>query len=314
MTVVALAGGVGAGKFLRGLVRAVPPEDVIVVVNTGDDIRLHGLHVSPDLDSVTYWLAGVADRERGWGREGETFRATEELGALGSEDAWFNLGDLDLATHLYRTALLETGSPLSEATARIARRYGIQSRILPMTDDAVTTRIRAVDDGGRLLDLHFQEYWVKRGARNAVKEVVYEGAGDARPTGGVEDALRTADLVVICPSNPVASIGPILAVPGLREALKSARDRVVGISPIVAGTPLRGMADKLMPVAGLEVSCVGAARAYEGLLGAWVVDERDREFATSIEATGLRVNVTDTIMSDDTKAEALARVALDLSP
>ena len=311
MTVVALAGGIGAGKFLRGLVRAVPPGDVAVVVNTGDDITLHGLHVSPDIDSVTYWLAGLADRERGWGREGDTFRATEELRALGSEEAWFNLGDLDLATHIYRTALLDSGSTLSEATERITRRFGIESRVLPMSDDPVTTRIHAVGDGGELLDLHFQEYWVKRGARDAVKEVVYEGATSARPGPGVLDALSAADGIVLCPSNPVASIGPILAVPGIRDALERVRERVVGISPIVAGAPLRGMADRLMPVAGLEVSCVGAARAYGGLLGSWVIDEQDAGFAVSIEEMGVRVGVTDTIMTDDAKAEALARFALE---
>jgi LPPG:FO 2-phospho-L-lactate transferase len=314
MTVVALAGGIGAGKFLRGLVRAVPPGEVAVVVNTGDDITLHGLHVSPDIDSVTYWLAGLADRERGWGREGDTFRATEELRALGSEEAWFNLGDLDLATHIYRTALLDSGSTLSEATERITRRFGIESRVLPMSDDPVTTRIHAVGDGGELLDLHFQEYWVKRGAHNAVKEVVYEGATSARPGPGVLDALSAADGIVLCPSNPVASIGPILAVPGIRDALERVRERVVGISPIVAGAPLRGMADRLMPVAGLEVSCVGAARAYGGLLASWVIDEQDAGFAVSIEEMGVRVGVTDTIMTDDAKAEALARFALETLP
>src|SRR5712691_6779574 len=178
--IVALAGGVGAGKFLRGLVRTVPPEDVTAIVNTGDDIVVHGLHVSPDLDSVTYWLAGVADRERGWGRAGETFRATEELRAWGTEGAWFGLGDLDLATHLARTGLLASGSSLSEATAAVAHHFGVEVSVLPMSDDPVTTRMDIVDEGGQALDLLFQEYWVRRGARDDVKGVRFAGAPSAR--------------------------------------------------------------------------------------------------------------------------------------
>lgn len=312
MRVVALAGGVGAGKFLRGLVRAVPAEEVTVVVNTGDDIVLHGLHVSPDLDSVTYWLAGVADRERGWGRTGETFRATEELRRLGSPDAWFNLGDLDLATHLLRTAALRLGLTLSEVTARIAEGFGVRPRILPMTDDRVETRIDAVDAEGRSLDLHFQEYWVKRGARDEVKAIRYEGTREARPAPGILEAIASADAVVLCPSNPVASIGPILAVPGIREAVAARRTRVVGVSPIVGGAPLRGMADRLMPVVRVEVSAVGAARYYEGLLGAWVIDRQDEGLAPAVRALGLRVAVTDTVMVDDDAAEALARTGLEV--
>src|SRR5437588_11560872 len=310
MKVVALAGGVGAGKFLRGLVRVVPPEDVTVLVNTGDDIVLHGLHVSPDVDSVTYWLAGVADRERGWGRAGETFRAAEELRSLGGPGSWFNLGDLDLATHLYRTGLLAGGMTLTEATVWMCERFGISARVLPMTDDRVETRVVVVDEDGRELDLHFQEYWVERGARDDVKDIRYRGARTARTTAPA--LIESADAVVICPSNPVASIGPILALPGIRDALARRRDRVVGVSPIVGGAPLRGMADKLMPVAGLEVSAVGAARAYAGLLGGWVIDDADRHLAGHVEPTGFRGGVTDTIMTDDEAAEALARFALEL--
>ncbi len=309
--VAALAGGVGAGKFLRGLVRAVPPGDVTVIVNTADDIRMHGLHVSPDLDSVTYWLGDVFDRERGWGRRDETFRATGELRSFDADEAWFNLGDLDLATHLFRTRLLLEGATLSEVTAHIAARFGIASRILPMTDDPVTTRITVVHLGAEL-DLHFQEYWVRRGARDEVKAIRYEGAEAARPAPGVLEAIRGADAVVICPSNPVASIGPILAVPGIRGALEAVRNRVTGVSPIVGGAPLAGMADKLMPVAGLEVSAVGAAACYLGLLGAWVIDDADRALAPRVRALGARVAVTDTIMDDDAKAESLARTALEL--
>ncbi len=310
MRVTAMAGGIGAGKFLRGLVRAVPPSDVTVVVNTGDDVDVHGLHVSPDLDSVTYWLAGAMDRERGWGRGGETFRATEELRRLDAGQAWFNLGDLDLATHLYRTNLLRAGRSLTEATAALAERFGISTRILPMTDDQVTTRITVVSKGGEL-DLHFQEYWVARQARDEVKAVRYEGADAARPAPGVLQAIAGADAIVLCPSNPIASIGPILSVPGVRDALAARGAAIAGVSPIVGGAPLAGMADRLMPVAGFAVTALGAAECYRGLLGAWVIDDADRALASRIaDELGVHVAVTDSLMTDDAKAEALARVAL----
>jgi LPPG:FO 2-phospho-L-lactate transferase len=311
MRVTALAGGVGAGKFLRGLVRAVAPDAVTVIANTGDDITMHGLNVSPDLDSVTYWLGDVFDRERGWGRRDETFRATEELRSFDPELAWFNLGDLDLATHLFRTNLRAAGETLTSATAAIARRFGVVPRILPMSDDPVTTRISVVADGEEL-DLHFQEYWVRRGGRDEVKAVRYEGAERSRPAPGVLEALADADAIVLCPSNPVASLGPILAVPGIRDTIGARRTDVVGVSGIVAGAPLAGMADRLMPAAGAEVTAAGAAECYRGLLGAWVLDDVDRALIPRIEATGLRVGATDSIMTDDAKAEALARFALGL--
>jgi LPPG:FO 2-phospho-L-lactate transferase len=311
MRVTALAGGIGAGKFLRGLVRAVAPEAVTVIANTGDDIAMHGLHVSPDLDSVTYWLGDVFDRQRGWGRRDETFRATEELRSFDPEQAWFNLGDLDLATHLYRTNLLAAGETLTSATAAVARRFGVVPRIIPMSDDPVTTRISVVADGEEL-ELHFQDYWVRRGGRDEVKAVRYEGAERSRPAPGVLEALADADAVVLCPSNPVASLGPILAVPGIRDTVGARRTDVVGVSGIVAGAPLAGMADRLMPAAGAEVTAAGAAECYRGLLGAWVVDDVDRALIPRIEATGLRVGATDSIMTDDAKAEALARFALGL--
>ena len=310
MKVVARAGGIGGGKFLRGLVRAVAPTDVTAVVNTGDDIVMHGVAISPDLDSVTYWLGGVFDRERGWGRRDESFRATEELRRFDADEAWFGLGDLDLATHLYRTRLLTEGATLSEVTARIAARFGIAARIVPMSDDVVTTRIDAVSFGAEL-DLHFQEYWVQRRAADDVKDVRFRGAEAARPAPGVLEAIESADAVVIAPSNPVVSISPILAVPGIREAVAARRDRVVGVSGILGGAPLTGMADRLMPAVGLEVSAAGAASAYEGLLSAWVIDERDRDLAPRIQREqGVRVTVTDSVMHDDAAAEALARVAL----
>jgi LPPG:FO 2-phospho-L-lactate transferase len=308
--VVALAGGVGAGKFLRGLVRAVPPTDVTVIVNTGDDLDLHGLRVCPDLDSVTYWLGDVADRERGWGRRDETFRTLEELRTFTPDDAWFALGDLDLATHLERTRLLAEGMPLSAATRAIATRFGVAARILPMSDDRVETRMDVVQ-AGEERDLHFQEYWVRRGAQDEVKAIRFAGVDGALPAPGVLEEISTSDAVLLCPSNPVVSTGPILAVPGIREAV--AARPVVGISPIVGGRPLAGMADRLMPVVGLEVSAVGAARAYAGLLDAWVIDAADERLADHVrDELGVRVAVTDTVMRDDGIAEAIARRALEL--
>jgi LPPG:FO 2-phospho-L-lactate transferase len=311
---VALAGGIGAGKLLRGLVRVVPAEHLTVVVNVADDLVVHGLHVSPDPDSVTYWLGDVFDRERGWGRRDETFRSTGELRAFGAADAWFSLGDLDLATHLFRTEHLARGDRLSDVTAAIARRFGVEATIVPATDDPVETRIEAVDTDGNRLDLHFQEYWVKRRAADRVKAVRYAGAERSRPAPGVLEAIRAADAIVICPSNPVVSIGPILAVPGIRDAVAARRAVVTGISGIVGGAPVAGMADRLMPVAGIEVSAAGVAEAYRDLLGAWLTDERDRGLLPRIERMGIRADATHTIMDDDARAEAVARAALDLLP
>ena len=313
MRVAALAGGVGAGKFLRGLVRVVAPEDVTVIVNTGDDVRIHGLHVSPDLDSVTYWLAGVADRDRGWGRASETFRATDELRRLEAPDAWFGLGDTDVAVHLFRTQLLQGGTSLSQATTEVARRFGVRTRIVPMTDDPVETRVDVLDEDGQAMDLHFQEYWVKRGARDRVKGIRYEGTESARPADGVLEAIESAEAVLVCPSNPVASIGPILAVDGVRETLSTRRDRASGVSPIVGGAPVRGMADKLLPVDGIEVSAAGAASYYRGLVRGWVIDEVDRPLADAAERLGFDVVVAPTLMVDDDTAELLARTALELA-
>ena len=313
MKVTALAGGVGAGRFLRGMVRAVSHNDLTVVVNTGDDFVVHGLHVSPDLDSVTYWLAGIMDRERGWGREGETFRATQELRRLLAERSWFGLGDLDLATHLYRTPRLAAGQPLSAVTEQLRRIRGVAVRILPMTDDPVTTRVTAVGKNGETLDLHFQEYWVLRGGDDQVKDVRYEGAEDASPAPGVLEAIAEADIVVICPSNPVASVDPILAIPGIREAIRARRRNAVGVSPIVGGAPLRGMADRLLPAVGVAVTATGVAGHYSRVVEGFVIDDLDASERPVIEALGLRVGVTDTVMVDDAAAERVARVALALS-
>jgi LPPG:FO 2-phospho-L-lactate transferase len=312
MKVTAIAGGIGAGKFLRGLARVVPGDDLSVIVNVADDIVVHGLHVSPDPDSVTYWLGDASDRERGWGRRDETFRATEELRAFDAERAWFGLGDLDLGTHLYRTGLLSEGVPLSEVTVRIARRFGVGARLLPVSDDPIETRMACVDAAGVALDLHLQEYWVRRRATDQVKDVRYAGAERSRPAPGVLDAIAAADVVMFCPSNPVVSIGPILAVPGVRDAVAARRSSAVGVSGIVGGAPVAGMADRLMPAVGIEVSAVGVARHYRELLCAWVIDEVDAALRPSVEQLGLRCAVTDTIMTGDDRAEAVARRALEL--
>jgi len=313
MKVAALAGGIGAGKFLRGLARIVPGADLTVIVNVADDVVIHGLHVSPDPDSVTYWLGDVFDRERGWGRRDETFRATEELRSFGAPDAWFGLGDRDLGTHLFRTQLLVGGVPLSEVTRRVAARFGVRARLLPVSDDPIETRIECVEhETGEPLDLSFQEYWVQRRAADPVKATRYDGAPAAAPAPGVLEALADADAVVFCPSNPVVSIGPVLAVPGVRAAVAARRDRAVGVSGIVAGGPVAGMADKLMPAAGIEVTAAGVAAHYRDLLSGWVLDDVDRHLAPAVEALGMRVAACDTIMVDDARAEAVARTALGL--
>ena len=313
MKVAALAGGIGAGKFLRGLTRVVPGADLTVIVNVADDIVVHGLHVSPDPDSVTYWLGDVFDRDRGWGRRGESFRATEELRTIEPDVAWFGLGDLDLATHLFRTGRLAAGASLSEVTASIARRFGVEAHVLPATDDRIETRIECVDQlTGDPLDLHFQEYWVRRAARDPVKGIRYDGASEAAPAPGVLASITEADLVVVCPSNPVVSIGPILAIPGVRDAVTARRGAAVGISGIVGGGPVSGMADKLMPAAGIEVTALGVAEHYRELVSAWLLDDVDRDLVPRVGSLGIRCAATDTIMVDDDRAEAVARAALAL--
>jgi LPPG:FO 2-phospho-L-lactate transferase len=312
MKVAALAGGIGAGKFLRGLTRVVPGEDLTVVVNVADDIVVHGLHVSPDPDSVTYWLGDVFDRERGWGRRGETFRANDELAAFEGERSWFGVGDLDLGTHLFRTGLLAEGFPLSEITGRIAARFGVGARLLPVSDDPIETRIACTGPSGEPLDLHFQEYWVRRGGQDTVVDVRYRGAEAASPAPGVLEAIGSADVVVLCPSNPVVSIGPILAVPGVRAAVAARRAAAVGVSGIVGGAPVAGMADKLMPAVGIDVSAIGVAASYRDLLTAWLVDDVDAGAVPEVEGLGMRCAATDTIMLDDGRAEAVARAALEL--
>ena len=306
---VALAGGVGAARFLAGLVRAVPPDEVVAIVNTGDDDEFHGLHVSPDLDSVTYTLAGASNAAQGWGLEGETFATLDAL-ARYDVPTWFRLGDTDLATHLVRTQRLHAGATLSEVTAEITRAWGLGLRLVPMTDDRVRTRITVTRDDGNTEELAMQKWFVGERAESPVVSVRFDGAESARPAPGVLEALRTADAILICPSNPVISIGPILAVPGVRDALVERREQVIAVSPIVGGAPVKGPADRLMAPLGIAVSCVGVASAYAEICGALVIDEVDAALAPAVEATGVRAIVTDTMMRTTEIATALARRTL----
>lgn len=308
MKVVALAGGVGGARFLGGLVQVVDPVELTVVANTGDDVRLHGLHVSPDLDSITYTLGAGADPDRGWGRADETYVVATELRERYSQPSWFTLGDRDFATHILRSRLLAEGVPLSEVTAEITRAWGLPFRLLPMTDDRVETRIATAD--GR--ELHFQEWWVRESGRPHVARVWLHGARDAEPAPGVMEAIAAADAVLLCPSNPIVSIGTILAVPGVRAALLAA-PAVVGVSPIVGGRVVRGMADRLLPAVGADVSAAGVARLYTDFLDGWVIDDIDAGLASEVAARDVRVRVTDTMMRTPSVAAALARTALDLA-
>lgn len=305
---VALAGGVGAARFLRGLVRVVPPEDLVIIGNTGDDEVFHGLHVSPDLDTVTYTLAGVVG-PAGWGLAGDTFRALDALERYGAA-TWFRLGDADLATHLHRTARLRTGATLSEVTAEIALAWGLKSRLLPMSDDRVATRIE-VDAGDAPVVMAMQEWFVRERAEPPVVSVRFDGADRAHPAPGVLEALEEAEAVLLCPSNPVISIGPILALPGVRDAVRVRRDRVAGVSPIIHGTPVKGPADRLMAAVGLEVSCAGVASAYADICATLLVDPLDADRAADVEGQSVRPVVTPILMRDAEDAERLARAVLD---
>jgi LPPG:FO 2-phospho-L-lactate transferase len=304
-----LAGGVGAARFLAGLVRVVPASDVVAIVNTADDDEFHGLYVSPDLDSVTYTLAGASNVAQGWGLEGETFAALDAL-ARYDADTWFRLGDKDIATHLFRTQRLRAGVPLSEVTAEITRAWAVDARLIPMTDDPVRTRITVQRSTGIREELAMQRWFVGERAGPPVVSVRFDGADAARPAPGVLEALTLADTIVICPSNPVISIGPILAVPGIRDVLVARRDRVVAVSPIVGGAPVKGPADRLMAPLGIEVSCVGVARAYAEFCSSLVIDAVDAERAAEVEAVGVRPVVTDTMMRSPEIAAALAAETL----
>ena len=305
MVIVTLAGGVGAARFLEGVVQVVPPEDVTAIVNTGDDVTMHGLYISPDVDIVTYTLAGIVDETHGWGVRGDTYHALEMLRRLGA-DTWFLLGDRDLATHIRRTELLRAGATLSEVADQVRRALGVAARILPMSDQPVGTHIRT--PGGLI---HFESYLVQRRAEDQVLGVSFVGAEQARPAPGVLEAIRDAAAVLIAPSNPIVSVGTILAVPGVRAALEETRAPVVAISPIVGGAAIKGPAAPLMAALGYEVSARGVAACYAGLADVLVIDQVDAALADDIRAAGMDVIVADTIMRDAGAKRSLAQVALD---
>jgi LPPG:FO 2-phospho-L-lactate transferase len=309
---VTLCGGVGAARLLSGLVRVVPPSSIAAIVNVGDDTVLHGLHISPDLDTITYTLAGLDNRETGWGIAGETWTVMDELTRLGGE-SWFRLGDRDLATHLFRTERLRAGDSLTEVTATIAARRGIAVRLLPVTDDAlrtVLTLTQTTELGPAGTEVAFQDYFVRLRHEVAVRAVRFDGAEEARPTPEVVAALREADQIIVCPSNPIVSIGPLLAVPGVREILSARRQEITAVSPIVAGAALKGPADRLMAELGTEPSVVGVARLYAPWVGTLVIDEADRESAGAVEAEGVHCVVAPTVMDSAERAAALAGVVI----
>ena len=313
--IAVLSGGVGAARLLAGLQQVVDPRTLTAVVNVGDDTTLHGLAISPDLDTITYTLAGAIDPERGWGLSGETWRvmaSLERFAAVrppgsGAGGTWFGLGDQDLATHLYRTHRLAEGGSLTEVTAEIAAAYGVTVRLLPVTDDPLHTMLTVAGEG----EIEFQEYFVGRRHGIPISGVRFDGAESARLTDAATAALDAAESIVIAPSNPIVSIGPLLAVPGVRERIEGARPRTVAVSPIVGGRALKGPADRMLAELGHPVSVVGVAALYRDLAATMVIDEADRALAPEVEAEGLRCVVTDTVMRTPAVAAALGAAVLD---
>jgi LPPG:FO 2-phospho-L-lactate transferase len=311
-TVTVLAGGVGAARLLSGLVQVTNPATITAVVNVGDDLELHGLHISPDIDTVIYTLAGAINTETGWGLAGESWKAMETMRRYGGA-AWFNLGDRDLGTHLYRTQRLGEGATVAEVTAEIAAAWGLALAVVPVSNDPVRTHVLVVDDPVGAPDgveVGFQEYFVQRHHDVPVRGVRFAGAEAARPAPGVLETIIDAEQIVIAPSNPIVSIGPLFAVPGIHDAVKARRSRVVAVSPIVAGAALKGPADRMMTELGHEASVVGVARLYAGVASTLVIDEADAELAGAVEAEGVRCVVAPTIMRDAAAAAALGRVVL----
>ncbi len=305
--IVVLAGGVGAGKLLEGLQEVVPPESLYVVVNTGDDRDFFGLHVSADVDIVTYTMAGKVNPDKRWGFIGDSFATLEQLKRYyGDEDTWFNLGDKDLATHIYRTHLLKQGVTLAEIANNIRIALGVKARIVPMSNEPVTTYIKTPDGM-----IHFEEYFVKHQTQDTVLDVEFRGAGAAKPAPGILEAIREAERIIICPSNPVVSIGPILAVPGIRDLLRTYKFKTLVVSPIVAGKTIKGPADKLMASLGYEVSCLGVSRFYLDVADTIVIDTQDAARKADIEALGYRVRVTNTIMDSLEVKKALGLTCLE---
>jgi LPPG:FO 2-phospho-L-lactate transferase len=294
LLVTALSGGVGGAKLVLGLSKILRSEELVVVGNTGDDFELFGLHISPDLDIVMYTLAGIIDSQKGWGIEGDTFNCLETLSKHYDQEKWFNLGDKDLATHIRRTELLKKGYKLSQVTEILCSALGLRGiKLIPMSDDRVETSVKTPDGSF----IHFQEYFVKRECRDLVSDVKYSGSRTARPAEGVLESLRDSKIVVICPSNPIASIGPILSIREIRKTLQKATYPVVGVSPIIRGAPLKGPADKFMKGLGLEVSATGIAEFYKGLIDYLVIDEDDTQLKEEIKSMGINPIITNTVMN-----------------
>ena len=306
--IVVLTGGTGGAKFVDGLRQVVSPQELTIIVNTGDDLEWWSLYVSPDLDSITYVLAGLLSKERGWGVKGDTFFCLQAMGQLG-QPIWFQVGDRDLAVHLLRTRLLSKGKTLTEATLEIAAKLGVQATILPMSDSRVETRVMTP-----IGELSFEEYFVQRWYQDPVESVRFAGAAEAQPAPGVVDAIMAASVVLLAPSNTVTSIGPILAVPGIREALRKRRALVAAVCPIVGGKSLKGPSDKMMAELGLDATAIGVARLYRDFCGAMLIDEADARDKTAIEALGVRAVVCPTVMRTLDDKERLARDVLAAFP
>ncbi|MFD9481651.1 MULTISPECIES: 2-phospho-L-lactate transferase [Streptomyces] len=315
MRIVVLAGGIGGARFLSGLKSAVPDADITVIGNTGDDIHLFGLKVCPDLDTVMYTLGGGINEDQGWGRSGESFTVKEELAAYGVGPTWFGLGDRDFATHIVRTQMLGAGYPLSAVTEALCDRWQPGVRLLPMSDDRVETHVAITEAGtGERRVIHFQEYWVRLRASVDAEAVVPVGAEQAKPAPGVLEAIAAADVIIFPPSNPVVSIGTILAVPGIRDAVASAGAPVVGLSPIVGGAPVRGMADKVLAAVGVESTAAAVALHYgTGLLDGWLVDTSDADAVAEVEAAGITCRAVPLMMTDVEATAEMARAALELA-
>ncbi len=305
--VTVLCGGVGAARLLTGMVQVVAADDLTAIVNVADDMELHGLRISPDLDTVVYTVSGQVSAERGWGLEGETWQAMDMVGRYGGED-WFSLGDRDLGTHLFRTDQLSKGRELHQVTTDIAKAWGLDFTILPVTNDRLRTMVTTVDRG----EISFQEYFVGLAHSVAVTGVRFEGASEARPAPGVIEAITDAERIIVAPSNPAVSIDPVLAVPGVTAALAARRDSVIGVSPIIAGKALKGPADRLLVELGREASVVGVADWYRSVIGTLVVDRADQALCGAIEDLGMAAVATETIMSDAAIAASLAKTLLEL--
>ncbi|MFD9333425.1 2-phospho-L-lactate transferase [Streptomyces sp. NPDC060028] len=315
MRIVVLAGGIGGARFLRGLKAAVPDAAITVIGNTGDDIHLFGLKVCPDLDTVMYTLGGGINEDQGWGRTDESFTVKEELAAYGVGPTWFGLGDRDFATHIVRTQMIDAGYPLSAVTEALCDRWQPGVRLLPMSDDRVETHVAITDaETGERRVVHFQEYWVRMRAAVDAEAVVPVGAEQAKPAPGVLEAIAAADVIIFPPSNPVVSVGTILAVPGIREAVAAAQAPVVGLSPIVGGAPVRGMADKVLAAVGVESTAAAVALHYgTGLLDGWLVDTADARSVAEVEAAGITCRAVPLMMTDLAATAAMARAALELA-